>query len=63
MPRSLLPASPALMFVLLLLGASPLGAQTFWVATDGDDQPARGSESQPWRSITYALDRVPDAEH
>ncbi|MCI1711456.1 MAG: DUF1565 domain-containing protein [Chiayiivirga sp.] len=61
MPRSLLPASPALMFVLLLLGASPLGAQTFWVATDGDDQPARGSESQPWRSITYALDRVPDA--
>lgn len=61
MPRSLLPASLALMFLLLLLGASPLGAQTFWVATDGDDQPARGSESQPWRSITYALDRVPDA--
>lgn len=35
-------------------------AQTFWVATSGSDVPANGSEAQPWRTITYALDRVPD---
>ena len=34
---------------------------TFWVATDGVDSPANGSEISPWRTITYALDRVPDA--
>lgn len=50
---------PVFAGLALLLGSS-VNAQTFWVATDGDDQPARGSESQPWRTITYALDRVPD---
>lgn len=60
---SALPGFPfRLILVLsLLLGASALHAQsTYWVATDGTDAPARGSEAQPWRTITYALDRVPD---
>ena len=50
----------ALFALLAPMLGSGANAQTFWVATDGDDQPARGSESQPWRTITYALDRVPD---
>ncbi len=32
----------------------------YYVATDGVDAPERGTASQPWRTITYALDRVPD---
>jgi hypothetical protein len=53
-------------FVLLVLAAAlgfsgaACAQTTFWVATDGLDDPARGSEAQPWRTITYALDRVPD---
>ncbi|TAH39041.1 MAG: hypothetical protein EYC71_14765 [Gammaproteobacteria bacterium] len=49
--------------LLPMLFAAPLAfAQaTFWVATNGVDSPANGSEASPWRSITYALDRVPDA--
>jgi hypothetical protein len=43
---------------MLPLGAS---AQSFYVATDGLDDPARdGSLGQPWATITFALDRVPD---
>lgn len=48
--------------LLLALAAGEAAAQsTYWVATDGVDEPARGSESSPWRTITYALDQVPDA--
>jgi hypothetical protein len=45
--------------IALLVGVDA-SAQTFWVATDGTDTPANGSEALPWRTITYALDRVPD---
>ena len=44
----------------LLLAAGAAQAQTYYVATDGIDDPARGSDALPWASITYALDRVPD---
>jgi hypothetical protein len=44
----------------LLVVAGGVQAQTFYVATDGVDDPARGSDALPWVSITYALDRVPD---
>lgn len=44
----------------LLLAAGAAQAQTYYVATDGIDEPARGSDALPWASITYALDRVPD---
>lgn len=50
----------ALLLFLLVL-AAPLAAQTsYHVATTGSDQPGNGSQAQPWRTITYALDRVPD---
>lgn len=32
----------------------------FYVATDGDDGTGNGSLAQPWRTITFALDNVPD---
>lgn len=43
---------------LLLAGSA--GAQTFYVATDGSDVPANGTSANPWATITYALDNVPD---
>ena len=47
--------------LLLLFFALDASAQTFWVGTDGTDTPGNGSsEALPWRTITYALDRVPD---
>lgn len=47
--------------VLGLLLAPCVHAQSpFYVATSGVDTTAGGSQAQPWRTITYALDRVPD---
>lgn len=49
---------------LLLFGLFPglLSAQTFYVASDGVDSAGRdGSIAQPWATITFALDRVPDS--
>lgn len=44
-----------------LLAPGLLWAQTFYVATDGIDSAGRdGSIAQPWATITFALDRVPD---
>lgn len=54
-------AGPALCLLLALAAGNAYAQSTYWVATDGVDDPARGSETLPWRSITYALDRVPDA--
>ena len=52
----------ALMLVLLLCNwPGWLAAQTFYVATNGIDDAGRdGSIGQPWATITFALDRVPD---
>lgn len=48
-------------FLIGLLWPSLLLAQSTWyVATNGVDAPGGGSAAQPWASITYALDRVPD---
>ena len=33
---------------------------TFYVATDGSDDTGDGSSANPWKTITYALDNVPD---
>lgn len=48
--------------LLALAGAVPAlhAQQTFHVATTGVDTPAGGTAGAPWRTITYALDRVPD---
>jgi hypothetical protein len=35
-------------------------AGTFYVATNGVDSPTNGTNSNPWATITYALDNVPD---
>jgi hypothetical protein len=42
--------------------ANALGAQgaSFYVATNGSDASGNGSSSQPWGSITFALDQVSD---
>lgn len=37
-----------------------LSSAEFYVATDGVDAPGRGTAALPWRTITYALDNVPD---
>lgn len=45
----------------MLFATTRVCAQTtFWIATDGVDDPARGSNALPWATITFALDRVPD---
>lgn len=50
-----------LIFVITCLPATPLAAQTtFYVATDGSDTTGTGTNALPWRTITFALDSVPD---
>lgn len=46
--------------LLWLVVSSTASAQTFYVATTGSDQPANGSAQNPWQSISYAFDQVPD---
>lgn len=43
---------------LLVSGVS--SAQTFYVATGGNDGSGNGSAGAPWATITHALDSVPD---
>jgi len=50
----------AICFAALLVLSTTCGAQTFYVATNGVDVPANGTSANPWATITYALDRVPD---
>ena len=40
-------------------GPLPTGP-THYVATDGSDDPSAGTEQNPWASISYALQNVPD---
>jgi len=35
-------------------------AQTFYVAPNGSDQAGSGSQSQPWATITHAVDQISD---
>lgn len=42
---------------LLICGATPGGAATYYVATTGDNA-NNGSQSSPWRTIAYASGRV-----
>ncbi|MBK8283594.1 MAG: hypothetical protein IPK97_01265 [Ahniella sp.] len=47
--------------LLMFLVATPLAAQqTFYVATNGVDAGGNGTNAQPWATITFALDNVPD---
>lgn len=60
-PSRLSRLSAGCLLLLLGIAASTASAQsTFHVASTGSDQPGGGSQAQPWRTITYALDRVPD---
>jgi hypothetical protein len=45
-----------------LFAFKPTTAQgnVYYVSTTGVDTPANGSNANPWRTITYALDHVPD---
>ena len=47
---------------LLLIDFAQAGAQAnvFYVATDGNDSTGNGSISNPWATITNAVDQVPD---
>ena len=54
-----------LLFVLcLLVAAAPATARaeaaTYYVAVNGSDSAGNGSSSQPWQTISYALQHVPD---
>jgi len=40
--------------------SAQINAQTFYVAVDGEDVPTSGSANNPWASISYAIDQVPD---
>lgn len=44
----------------LLACAATAQAQTYYVATDGANVPANGTSANPWASIEYAIDQVPD---
>jgi hypothetical protein len=46
----------------LLAAFQPVAAQgtTYYVSTTGVDAPGNGTNANPWRTITYALDHVPD---
>lgn len=46
---------------LLFLSHGVKAQQTFYVATNGVDNPGNGTSAAPWATITYALDRVPDS--
>ena len=46
--------------LLLLSATAAYAQQTFYVATNGVDTAAGGSLAAPWRTITFALDQVPD---
>ena len=46
--------------LLLLSATAAYAQQTFYVATNGVDAVAGGSLAAPWRTITFALDQVPD---
>jgi hypothetical protein len=43
-----------------LLAAEDMPQATYYVATDGVDASGGGTSENPWRTITYALDNVPD---
>jgi hypothetical protein len=44
----------------VLCSAPLLAQQTFYVASNGSDQDGDGSQADPWATITFALDSVPD---
>ncbi len=49
------------LILLLFLVCNKLSAgNTFYVATDGVDIPGNGDMANPWATITFALDNVPD---
>lgn len=50
------------LILCLLFAVQPAKAQssTFYVATNGSDSTGNGSLGNPWGTITYALQRVPD---
>ena len=64
--RVILSVSSLILIMLLLsvtfVTGSTITAQsgTYYVATDGVDDPGNGSAASPWATITYALGRVPD---
>nr|HQV34106.1 hypothetical protein [Calditrichia bacterium] len=47
-------------FAILLFFGSTVLAQTFYVATDGNNGSGNGSQNSPWETIEYAIDQVPD---
>lgn len=49
-----------LIFILFFMLTRGLLAQDFYVATTGSDSTGDGSLSNPWVTITNALDNVPD---
>lgn len=55
-----------LLSFLLSVGACQLApgqaaGATFYVATDGSDETGDGSQANPWATITFALNTIPDA--
>lgn len=54
------PAIAATLPAVATSGASTTHAQTFYVATTGNDDSGDGSAAAPWATITKALDSVPD---
>jgi len=49
-----------LVFILFFFLTQGLLAQDFYVATTGSASTGDGSNSNPWATITNALDNVPD---
>jgi hypothetical protein len=62
--------TPILFFILMVSLAALLAvdfaqagarANTYYVATDGSDQSGDGTSTNPWATITHAVDSVPDS--
>lgn len=49
----------SIVLIYLLLPVAGF-SQTFYVATNGTDQPSAGSQQDPWATISYAIDQVND---
>jgi MYXO-CTERM domain-containing protein len=47
-------------FAAIAFLTSPVRAQPYYVATDGDDTNGDGSSGAPWATIEHALNNVPD---
>jgi hypothetical protein len=60
MKNSRLTTAVLALLLWFFLNTSPAFAQSFYVAPSGSDITGTGSQPNPWQSIGFAIDNVPD---